>query len=223
MSDTPATKELLIGCGNSCEKTKVCTKCGLDLPVSRFNKANWIASGLRSDCKDCYKITKKAHWDRKGLEVCPNAPRRRALKLQKQIGLRTCVKCSNLLPATDEFFSSRPGWMDTTCRDCARSRSKSWAEDNPEKAKVTAYASCARRYASKRNRTPNWLNDDQRAAIREIYRSCKDVSRLTGKKHHVDHVVPLVGKTVCGLHVPWNLQILTEHENCTKSRKWGSE
>lgn len=59
--------------------------------------------------------------------------------------------------------------------------------------------------------TPCWLTDEQRADIREVYREAQD------RRATVDHIVPLRGEGVCGLHVPWNLQVATWAEQREKS------
>lgn len=69
------------------------------------------------------------------------------------------------------------------------------------------------RKAAKMLRTPQWADHD---AIAKIYRECDRVTRLTKIAHHVDHIVPLQGRNVSGLHVENNLQILTATENVRK-------
>ena len=70
-----------------------------------------------------------------------------------------------------------------------------------------------------KNATPVWLTAEQRKQIRNIYKEAQLLAKETGQKYAVDHIVPLMGKEVCGLHVPWNLQILTFEENLRKSNK----
>lgn len=70
-----------------------------------------------------------------------------------------------------------------------------------------------------RQATPKWLSAEEKMEIRFKYRLAIELSRRTGKKHVVDHVVPLQGKDVCGLHVPWNMQVITQEENLQKSNK----
>ena len=67
-----------------------------------------------------------------------------------------------------------------------------------------------------RSATPKWLTPEQKMEIRLKYRLAIELSRRTGVRHAVDHVVPLQGATVCGLHVPWNLEVLTQEENLKK-------
>ncbi len=70
-----------------------------------------------------------------------------------------------------------------------------------------------------RDATPRWLTDVQKMEIRLKYRLAIELSRLTGERHAVDHIIPLHGETVCGLHVPWNLQVLTQKDNLLKYNK----
>lgn len=67
-----------------------------------------------------------------------------------------------------------------------------------------------------------WVWDIFDPEIKLIYEECRALSRGKGL-FHVDHIVPLQHPRVCGLHVPWNLQILTASDNCSKSNKLPSE
>lgn len=64
--------------------------------------------------------------------------------------------------------------------------------------------------------TPPWLTADQRQQIRDIERQARELTAATGELHVVDHTVPKCGKTVCGLHVPWNLQVMHWLPNAQK-------
>ena len=69
----------------------------------------------------------------------------------------------------------------------------------------------------KKSGTLSGVKQDQ---IDWFYKQRDKLTKKTGISHHVDHIVPLQGKNVCGLHVPWNLQIITAEENLAKSNKW---
>lgn len=73
---------------------------------------------------------------------------------------------------------------------------------------------------NRKERVPPWLTEAQKQEINDIYRKAREIERLTGVKHHVDHIVPLQGALVSGLHVPWNLQILSATENSRKSNRF---
>lgn len=74
--------------------------------------------------------------------------------------------------------------------------------------------------ASKRNAVPSWLSLEDKAKIRSLYKLAIKLSKLTGILYHVDHIVPLQGELVSGLHVPWNLQVLPAIENMSKGNKF---
>ena len=77
-------------------------------------------------------------------------------------------------------------------------------------------AKAALRIARKKQATPPWVD---LSAIEAIYVECERIGRATGVAHEVDHIWPLAGKTACGLHVPWNLQIIPATENRLKGNK----
>jgi 5-methylcytosine-specific restriction endonuclease McrA len=70
-----------------------------------------------------------------------------------------------------------------------------------------------------REATPKWLTTAQKATMREIYKMAITMTQTTGEQYVVDHIVPLRSHEVCGLHVPWNLRVITQEENLKKSNK----
>lgn len=130
-----------------------------------------------------------------------NSPRWRSEEqgLQRFCG-KPCKKCGDTIKFTN---INKAGHHTGECMTC-RAESK------------------ARRRAAKLQRTPPWFNEGHKQQIREMIMERDRLTKETGIKHHLDHIIPLQGKNVSGLHVPWNLQILTESENCSKSNFFGN-
>lgn len=91
-----------------------------------------------------------------------------------------------------------------------RIRSRNWYKENP----------ACRSKSFRRHRTPKWLSKEHRQVMNSIYKDAQQLTQETGIKYVVDHIVPLRGMTVSGLHVPWNLQIVTEAWNLKKSNRY---
>lgn len=92
-------------------------------------------------------------------------------------------------------------------------------EQDPVRYKAVDAARTRRRQAMKLQRTPAWLTEDDFWLIEQAYELAARRTELFGFPWHVDHVVPLQGKAVSGLHVPWNLQVIPGVENIRKGAK----
>jgi len=148
--------------------------------------------------------------------------------------MRTCNLCKEL-KSLDDYHNCKsfPLGKVYTCKICARAKTLKWNKENSDRKKAVAkeeykrnkasyIARVAKRNATKLKATPLWLTQKQLNDITKIYKACTRVSESTGKTHHVDHIVPLQGRNVCGLHVPWNLAILPASMNLSKHNKHNS-
>jgi len=131
-------------------------------------------------------------------------------------------------------------------RELTKARAKAWAEANPDRRqeilaknreehreernaynrawfaensdKRAAYE--AKRRATLLQRTPQWLTEDDLWMIEQAYDLAKARTEMLGFEWHVDHVVPLQGKRVSGLHTPSNLAVIPGAENCRKNSRF---
>lgn len=158
--------------------------------------------------------------------------------------MKHCKKCNTTL-SLDYFGKDKQSkdGKQAYCKDCRCKQRKSYYSANaPEviayqkayysehkdhyKVVQRAYAvtnphkiveKAAKRRATKISATPHWLTEEHYTQIAYTYWLAKDLEAISGESYHVDHIVPLQGKNVCGLHVPWNLQVLPATENLKKS------
>ena len=98
----------------------------------------------------------------------------------------------------------------------ARNEEKAaWARRN--RGRILAW--CRKRQLDKIQRTPAWLTADDLWLIEQFYETAAARTKATGVQWHVDHRLPLRGKTVSGLHVPYNLQVILGSENSSKGNR----
>ena len=90
---------------------------------------------------------------------------------------------------------------------------KRWKDENL----LSIRADTKARRRKHRSATPPWLTRKEKSEIRAMYQAAILSSKTTGERYVIDHIYPLRSDVVCGLHVPWNLRIITQHENLNKS------
>tara|TARA_R110000824_G_scaffold44937_1_gene130362 strand:- start:426 stop:965 length:540 start_codon:yes stop_codon:yes gene_type:complete len=77
-----------------------------------------------------------------------------------------------------------------------------------------------RRKVAIKRATPSWLTKEHKQRIKQKFEIAKRLTETTGIPHVVDHIVPVQGENISGLHVPWNMQVITRRQNAKKSNKF---
>jgi len=157
---------------------------------------------------------------------------------------KVCAKCKSIKPRSAFSVSSvRASGLRPYCKKCSAieykiyiaknrtkelARRKAFRDNNKEKVKEYSQrfylankhknaAREAKRRCGKRMATPVWAD---RGYVDFFYKLAKIEESRTGKSVHVDHIVPLQGKNVCGLHVEYNLQLLFANDNFSKGNRF---
>jgi hypothetical protein len=130
-----------------------------------------------------------------------------------------------------KYRAAHPGKDKESCakyyashREEAKARARAYYAKNKEKARASQQryekehldlrrTISATHRAAKQNACPPWMSGDLMQELKQVYAWCPEGME-------VDHIIPLQGENVCGLHVVCNLQYLTESENCSKRAKF---
>lgn len=150
--------------------------------------------------------------------------RHRRMRDGYNIYCRVCMRelCKNLRDKDVE-----------AAREKDRARANRWAANPDNQAKKNARNRewrsnnkhivnfhSAKRHTDKKNRMPAWLTEEDKKIIQDMYQVASTLTKVTGHEWHVDHVIPLRGKNVSGLHVPYNLQVIPREENIKKHNNY---
>lgn len=187
--------------------SKICTKCKTS--GKTFNRSQRYSDGLNIYCSDCQNGKTKKWRDENLEKVADYSSEYYALNVEKKKKGSREYRAAN--PEKISDYNGR--YHDANLED-RREHNRTWKKENPGKAN----ANTATRKASKLQRTPPWQTKIDKGEIRRLYELCAITTASTGVPHHVDHIIPLCGKHVSGLHVPGNLRIITKHQNESRPR-----
>lgn len=173
--------------------TKPCTKCGEVKELSDYRKRADSKDGHSHICKKCLSIDGYRY--RKDPEV-----KKRLKKLGKEYYKKNKKV---LLKKMQDYYINN--------KESCNKNSYKYAKRNKHKKNMLKM--------SRLRATPKWLTKDQKKEILSFYAESQLKKETTGIDYNVDHIVPLNGKNVCGLHVPWNLRVIEASKNKRKSNK----
>lgn len=195
---------------------KDCISCKETLPATSFSKSG---NYLRSDCRKCAYAKKKAWVERNREHVkayqekwIANGGKEFIAQWAKDNAERMKELQRNWREKKPERQKARRRKEYVARQDQYRAYAKAKREENPEYSKSHSRAFKARF----RPFTPPWAD---REAIRAVYDECARRREETGEDLVVDHIMPLNGKNVSGLHVHGNLRIITRIENTSKHNR----
>jgi hypothetical protein len=216
-------------------KFKCCNKCCETLPTTAFPPKKGTKDGLYGFCRPC-----KNQADRDS---------RKNHALSKSPVDKKCTRCGEIKsPIQFGKNKSRSDGLHDACKICKSemakalynkdkprilSTNKLWRDANKDKVlkisqnyyesnKQDFIVRSATRRAKKLQATLP-LTKEQEQQIQDFYWLAKDLTAVSGETYHVDHIVPLQGKNVCGLHVPWNLQVLPADINLSKGNRYADD
>ncbi len=225
---------------------KTCSTCKETKDYSLFGKHKYQKDGYRCNCKKCTNL-QSLKYRQKNPQKTKETDKKNRIKYKDKIRQRNFEKYHSnreeniarvrkwQIENKERKSSAYKKWAQNNYESLSIKKKK-WNQENSKRANdnkkksnkklpENVLARNSKRRASKLRATPKWLTKEHFKEIREIYKTCKEIQWLSEEKLVVDHISPLVGRDrhgnhiSCGLHVPWNLQIISASQNSSKNSK----
>jgi len=137
-------------------------------------------------------------------------------------GVKVCSTCKKEKPLSEYHMRNRKRKDNSvyqqpysSCKECRRDNDRYYK--NTPNGKILKRNNSRLRDKRNRQATPKWLNKEQRKEIIDTYNEMRELNKLNLESYHVDHIIPIRGESICGLHVPWNLRVIKASDNMSKS------
>jgi len=201
---------------------KICTKCNIEKDIASFGIDKQKKYGIASHCKECVCLASKKHY-KNNVSYYQNRNKKFYSNLSPEKKIQYKVTCNSKESTKtkqlewqrknkDKMRVYAQRWYAKAIPEVLSKKRKDYRKENPE---IFAKHSVKRR-SSEKAATPLWTTDEDKRKIKLIYLKRDFINEVTGIKHEVDHIYPIQGKHSCGLHVHWNLRIITATENRSK-------
>lgn len=184
---------------------RACNRCRVVKSIELLPKCSANGKqGVKGECKQCSSERRKEHY-----------AKNRERELAKHVAYRE----ENLEELRRKRREYQAGWVQRNYEVyIEKNRLYDWMKRASRDAHFleSSINRSKFRRATTKAATPMWTDLSK---IREIYREARRLTQETGVKHEVDHIIPIQGRLVTGLHVPENLRVVTKVENRRKGNK----
>lgn len=160
-----------------------------------------------STCVECYRASHSALYQNDPLRL----EKKRALYERNKESV--LASCKEYRARNAEQISARKSARDAANRPAISAAHKAWRNGAGRHKALAIHNERRRRH---RQQTPPWSD---RGACKAFYEIASRVTACTGIPFEVDHIIPLAGELVSGLHVPTNLQVIPAHQNRKKGNR----
>lgn len=189
---------------------KTCGHCGVEKPLSEFYKRVDSPDGYRNDCKDCRKHSSLKNY----FANHENKKQKNMEYYKKRKEANPKLWAAVYAKRREVSLAISKAYYVSNIEE-RKAKQRAWSKVN----RGTANALSKRYKLKKTNATPVWLSEFDLLAMKCKYQVAAMLNKHGVEAWHVDHIVPIRGKDVCGLHVPWNLQVIPAKDNLAKSNR----